>query len=184
MLVGYARVSTDDQDTGLQIRALKSAGVTRIFEEKGSGVGPRPQLQLALARLKPGDTLIVWKLDRLARSLADLLGILDRLQLVGASIKSITEPIDTGTPIGSFVIQILGAVAELERNIIRERTLAGVRAARARGAVLGRAPVITDDQRLELVQRWRSGVYTRHQLRSMYGISDSTFYRVTRDRKR
>lgn len=108
MLVGYARVSTADQDTALQRDALARAGVVRVFVESGSGVGPRPQLQRALAALERGSVLVVWKLDRVARSLADLLSILSRLKRVGASIRSLTEPLDTSNPFGEFTFQILG----------------------------------------------------------------------------
>lgn len=184
MFVGYARVSTEDQDTDLQVRALRAAGVTRIYQEKGSGVGPRPQLQKALANIQRGETLVVWKLDRLARSLIDLLAILDRLHQSGASIKSVTEPIDTSSPIGSFVVQILGAVAELERNIIRERTKAGVMAAKERGAYLGRPTIVDDQLKAELIEKWTSGHYSSRQLAAMYGLSDSTLYRAIKGNKK
>lgn len=183
MLVGYARVSTVEQDTALQLDALKAAGVDLIFSEHESGVGPRPQLQVALATVSAGDTLVVWKLDRLARSLSDLLAILKRLAEVGATIKSLTEPIDTTSSIGSFVVQILGAVAELERNIIRERTIAGVRAARERGAFLGRPVLVDDSLRAELCYKLGSGLYSRKQLCTMYGLSTSTLYRATKQQK-
>jgi len=131
-LVGYARVSTLDQDTALQRDALARHGVHVVFVESGSGVGPRPELQKALASLGSGDTLVVWKLDRVARSLTDLLGIQSRLKSVGASIRSLTEPLDTTSPFGEFTFQVLGAVAQLERSMIRERVMAGQAAARAR----------------------------------------------------
>lgn len=98
MLVGYARVSTIDQDTALQLDALKAAGVRRVYQDKGSGVGPRPQLHHALGKLRPGDVLVVWKLDRIARSLSDLLSIIGRVRAAGAAIKSLTEPVDTSSP--------------------------------------------------------------------------------------
>jgi len=137
MLIGYARVSTNEQETRLQIDALRKAGVDRLFSEKGSGVGPRPELHRALASLQRGDVLVVYKLDRLARSLKDLLALLDSLSARGCSVKSLTEPVDTSSAIGELVLQILGAVAQFERSLIRERCEAGRRAARARGVKFG-----------------------------------------------
>ncbi|WP_395669609.1 recombinase family protein [Rhodoferax sp.] len=137
MLIGYARVSTTDQDCALQIDALTSAGVTTIYRESGSGVGPRPQLRLALSKMKPTDVLTVWKIDRVARSLSDLLAILAQLKASGAAVRSLTEPIDTTTPLGEFTFQILGAAAQLERSIIRERVMAGQAAARCATPSIG-----------------------------------------------
>ena len=184
MLIGYARVSTNDQDTALQLDALKTAGVRLIFNESGSGVGPRPQLQRALARLVAGDVLVVWKLDRVARSLGDLLSILDRLKVAGASIRSLTEPIDTSSPIGEFTFQILGAVAQLERSMIRERVIAGQAAARARGKKWGPPRTLTQDQEAELVSLWLTDDYTQQDLADLFGVSlgvaKLAIYRVVR----
>lgn len=138
MLVGYARVSTVDQDTALQVAALRTAGVSRIFEEKVSGVAVRPSLQRALYSLRAGDTFLVYKVDRVARSLADLLRVVDRVSAAGASFRSLTEPIDTSTPVGRMMLQLLGSFAEFERSVIRERCAAGRVAARARGVQMGR----------------------------------------------
>ena len=132
-LVGYARASTNDQETRLQRDALRKAGAERVYEEKASAVAKRPELERCLANMRPGDVLVVWKLDRLARSLRDLLTILERLHAAGAGIRSLTEPVDTATPAGMLMVQVLGAVAQFERSIIRERVMAGQRAARARG---------------------------------------------------
>lgn len=137
MLIGYARVSTKEQETYLQIDALGKAGVTKIYQEKASAVSARPQLQKCLASLRPGDVLVVYKMDRIARSLKDLLSILDQISRVGAAIRSLTEPLDTSGPIGTFMVQVLGAVAQLERSIIRERALAGQIAAYNRGVRWG-----------------------------------------------
>ena len=115
MLVGYARVSSTEQETSLQLDALKRAKVKRVFQEKRSAVGRRPVLEAVLSSLKPGDTLVVYKVDRLARSLRDLLRILERLDAAGAEFKSLTEPFDTTTPVGEMVVHILGAVAQFER---------------------------------------------------------------------
>lgn len=142
MLIGYARVSTNDQETRLQLDALKGAGVKRIFAEKTSGVGPRPELHKALAAMKPGNTLVVYKVDRLARSLKDLLQLLERLRQAGCALRSLTEPVDTSSAMGELVLQILGAVAQFERSIIRERCEAGRRAAMARGVQFGRSPLL------------------------------------------
>lgn len=171
MLVGYARVSTSEQDTALQVDALRRAGVHRLFVESGSGVGPRPELQRALSTLAPGHVLVVWKLDRVARSLSDLLAIQHRLKSQGAAIRSLTEPLDTSSPFGEFTFQVLGAVAQLERSMIRERVMAGQAAARARGKTWGRARSIPTDDVPHIVHMWRTGLYKQHELASMWGVS-------------
>jgi len=171
MLVGYARVSTQDQHTALQRDALTSHGVRRVFVESGSGVGPRPELQRALASLGGGDTLVVWKLDRVARSLVDLLAIQGRLKRAGASIRSLTEPLDTTSPFGEFTFQVLGAVAQLERSMIRERVMAGQAAARARGKTWGRARMIDPADVGAIVDMWRSGAYTQAELADIWCVS-------------
>ena len=171
MLFGYARVSTNDQDTALQVDALKRAGVKRIYVESGSGVGPRPELQRALAALRAGDVLVVWKLDRVARSLVDLLAIQGRLKAQGAAIRSLTEPLDTSSPFGEFTFQVLGAVAQLERSMIRERVIAGQAAARARGKTWGRARHIADEDVPHIVNMWRTGLYKQHELAHMWGVT-------------
>lgn len=145
-LIGYARVSTKDQETHLQLDALAKAGVLQIHQEKGSSVGARPELQKALAALSAGDVLVVYKMDRVARSLKDLLAILDRIKASGAAIRSLTEPLDTSSPLGMFMIQILGAVGQLERSITRERTVAGQVAAVKRGVVFGRPKLLSPEQ--------------------------------------
>ena len=145
MLYGYARVSTMEQDTTLQRDALRRAGVVRIVEEKRSGVRSRPGLESLVARLKPGDEVLVYKIDRLARSLFDLLGVLQKIEAAGARFRSLTEPFDTSTPVGRMVVQLLGVIAEFERALILERTGAGMRAAKARGVRLGRPRRIDHD---------------------------------------
>jgi len=137
-LIGYARVSTEDQATLSQIDELKAAGCTVIVEEKASGGNrARPELAKALAQVRRGDILVVARIDRLARSLAHLLEVIERLEAIGAHFKSLRDPIDTSTPQGKFALQVLGAAAELERALIRERTKAGLTAAKARGRVGG-----------------------------------------------
>ena len=139
MLVGYARVSTLDQNPALQINALKSAGCERIFTEKASGAQrDRPELSAALDYIRAGDTLVVWKLDRLARSMRQLIETVEDLQARGIELRSLTESIDTATPGGRLVFHIFGALAEFERAVIRERTSAGLQAARERGKKGGR----------------------------------------------
>jgi DNA invertase Pin-like site-specific DNA recombinase len=135
---GYARVSTEGQDLEPQITALRAAGCSEIIEEKASGTDrTRPELAQLLGRLRRGDMLVVVRIDRLARSLAHLLTILDRLQTVGAHFRSLSDPIDTANPTGRLVIQVIGAIAEFERNLIAERTKAGLAVAKARGRKLG-----------------------------------------------
>jgi DNA invertase Pin-like site-specific DNA recombinase len=138
--VGYARVSTDDQNLDMQIRALVNAGVLpeNIHSEHVSAVANRrPRLEMALRDARDGDTLLVWKLDRLARSLEDLLSIMKRLDDAGVAFKSLTEGIDTSTSIGKLLLHVLGAIAQFERDLTVERTKAGVRAHRERGGKIG-----------------------------------------------
>jgi len=184
--IGYARVSTVDQDTALQLDALKKAGVHNVFREAGSGVGPRPELQRALGTLCAGDVLVVWKIDRVARSLGDLLSILAKLKSAGAAIRSLTEPIDTSTPIGEFTFQILGAVAQLERSMIRERVMAGQAAARARGKRWGAPRQIDPDSERALVKMYLAGGYTIDELADIwsvgYGVARGSILRVCNPR--
>lgn len=144
MLIGYARVSTQEQDPALQLDALKGAGCERVFVEKASGAQrDRPELKAALDYMRAGDVLTVWKLDRLARSLGQLIETVADLERRGIGFRSVTEAIDTTSPGGRLVFHIFGAMAEFERAIIRERTRAGLDAARARGRKGGRPPGLT-----------------------------------------
>ena len=130
MLIGYARVSTDDQDTAAQVAALQAAGCERIYREKASGGRwERPQFLRLLNQLRTGDVVVVWKLDRLSRSQRDVLTIMEQLGVAGAGFRSLTEAIDTTTPAGRMMMQMVGAFAEFERAMLRERTQAGVDAA-------------------------------------------------------
>lgn len=151
MLFAYARVSTVDQDTKLQLDAFNRLGVDRIFEDQASGVARRPALECALYSLRKGDVLIVYKVDRLARSLSDLLRVVDRIAAAGASFKSITEPLDTSTPVGRMMLQLLGTFAEFERSVIRERCMAGRAAAVRRGVKFGRPAKVDVSALPELV---------------------------------
>jgi len=139
MKIGYARVSTQDQELGLQLDALEQAGCEKIYQEKVSGAGKaRPQLEALLEHLRKGDVVVVWKLDRLARSLKDLVSLVNQIQEKGASFQSVNDQIDTTSAHGKFTFHIFASLAEFERDIIRERTKAGLAAARARGRVGGR----------------------------------------------
>ena len=153
MFIGYARVSTHEQHLTLQTDALKQAGCQRIFEDRISGAGSdRPGLKSALEYVREGDTLLVWRLDRLGRSLKDLIEIVAGLEKRGIGLRSLQESIDTTTSGGKLIFHVFGALAEFERNLIRERTRAGLAAARARGRTGGR-PRKLGDKKIELAQR-------------------------------
>jgi len=145
VLVGYARVSTQDQNPALQLDALKAAGCERIFVEKATGAQrDRPELKAALDYIRAGDALVVWKLDRLARSLPQLIETVAIMEQQGVGLRSLTESIDTTTAGGRLIFHVFGALAEFERAVIRERTRAGLDAARARGKIGGRPRKLTD----------------------------------------
>lgn len=177
MLIGYARVSTKDQETHLQVDALRKAGVHLIYQEKVSAVSARPELHRLLDSLVCGDVLVVYRLDRVARSLRDLLAILDRIKAAGACIRSLTEPLDTTGPLGVFMIQILGAFAQLERGIIRERTVAGQVAAIKRGQVFGRPKKLTDEQELQALRMLQGGASKSATARH-FGVSLMVIRRI------
>ena len=181
MLIGYARVSTDDQTLDLQRDALTQAGCDRIFTETMSGAkADRPGLAEALAFARPGDTLVVWRLDRLGRSLRHLIETVTGLADRGVGFKSLTESIDTTSPGGKLIFHIFGALAEFERDLIRERTQAGLTAARSRGRTGGRPKVkaFTDPKKLALArQLYAAGQTSVDALCGMFKISRATFYR-------
>jgi len=144
-LIGYARVSTDEQTTALQLDALRAAGCVAIHEESDSGASrSRPGLSRAIEDLRAGDTLIVWRLDRLGRSLRDLLDISELLRERDVALRSLIDHIDTDTAAGRVLYAVLGAVAQFERDVLRERTVAGMRAAKKRGEQIGRVPANFD----------------------------------------
>lgn len=180
MRIGYARVSKgDEQNTRLQTRALKQAGVTKVFEEKASGGRwDRPELQRMLEQLRKGDVVVVWKLDRLSRSLRDLILIMDKIAAAGAGFRSLTESVDTTSPAGRMVMQILGCFAEFERSMIRERTRAGLDAARAQGRRGGRPSKLTHDQADEVCKMVRSGRKSAAHAARLFGVHPSTISRV------
>lgn len=170
MLIGYARVSTAEQNTLIQYEAFLKAGVSYVVEEKRSAVKRRPVLESVLERIGPGDTLVVYKMDRLARSLVHLLSVLAHLQERSAGFRSLTEPIETVTPVGRLFMQMLGSFAEFERALIRDRCLAGQIAARARGQVWGRPRVLGPEDEAGVIEMYRSGFYTVPQIAHMLGV--------------
>ena len=179
MMIGYARVSTHDQDTALQLDALHNAGVHQIYEEKASGANiKRPVLWQAISALRTGDTLVFYKLDRVARSLSDLLQILEKVELAGATIKSLTEPIDTTTAAGRLMLQILGSMAEFERSLIRERSIAGQREAMARGVHCGRSLSVDQATAAAIVETYMTGLYTLKGVGQKFGVSESVVKRL------
>lgn len=179
MQFGYARVSTSEQETTLQLDALRRAGVAKVLEEKKAGAGVRrPVLERILEQLRPGDVLTVYKLDRLARSLRDLLGILEAIKQAGAGFRSLTEAIDTTTPAGRMMLQMLGAFAEFERSMIAERSIAGQRAAMERGVHCGRSAVMTMKEGERARDLARSGRYSLTELGHKYGCHLSSVKRA------
>lgn len=179
MEFGYARVSKGDQDSGLQMKALKEAGVNQVFKEQASGGRwDRPELHKAMEKLREGDVLVVWKLDRLSRSLKDLLILLERIEQRGAGFRSLTESIDTTTPAGRMMMQMVGSFAEFERAIIRERTKAGLEQARAEGRIGGRRPKLTPVQKEEIREAVRSGRKTAADCSRLFGVSQATVSRI------
>ncbi len=180
MLLGYARVSTGDQTLNLQRDALHAAGCERVFEETASGAKrDRPLLQEAIDYARAGDVLVVWRLDRLGRSLQHLLMTVADLATRGIGFKSVTEQIDTTTPNGKLVFHLFGSLAEFERDLVRERTNAGLAAARARGRLGGRPKKLADPKQLALAQRLYDGKQTDiATICKTLGISRSTLYRA------
>ena len=178
MLVGYARVSTLDQNPRLQVGALRDAGCEKIYSEKASTRSQRrPALEEALAYLRAGDTLVVWKLDRLARSLSQLIQTIDELRAADIGFHSLTEQLDTTTPAGRALFQISGAFAEFERSIIQERTRAGLAAARAAGKTLGR-PSKLDPAKIKAARAMlRDPDLTIREIAQHLDVSRSTVYR-------
>src|ERR671933_2066219 len=178
MLIGYARVSTQDQTLNLQKDALQKAGCSKIFTDTASGaLAERVGLQEAMQYVRPGDTLVVWRLDRLGRSLTHLITTITALQERQIGFKSITENIDTTTSGGKLIFHIFGALAEFERDIIRERTQAGLRAARARGKTGGR-PKVLKDKKVAIAQAlYNDKNHSIAEICKTLNISRATLYR-------
>mgnify|MGYP000377286941 FL=1 len=175
-VIGYARVSTKEQDLSLQLDALSKYGSDRIFTDKLSSVKERQGLTDALGYLRDGDTLVVWKLDRLCRSLPDLIKISEQIRTTGAQLVSITESIDTSTPAGRLYFNILGALGQMERELIQERVKAGLAAARRRGKVPGKPRV--SEEKLELARRELSAGRTYPEVARILGVHPQTLYRL------
>lgn len=185
MLIGYARVSTDDQNPDLQIDALKEAGCKKIFCDKVSGtVAKRPELEKLKDQLREGDILVVWRLDRLARSLKNLIEWIGELEDIGVGIKSLHESIDTSTPSGKLVFHIFGALAEFERNLISQRTQAGLAAARARGRLGGRPKKLSETKRKLAKRLYEEKELTIDQICEEMGISKPTLYKYVKDEEK
>lgn len=178
MNIGYARTSTNDQNTDLQLDALKDADCEKVFEEKASGAQrDRPQLKKALEYARDGDTIIVWKLDRLARSLKQLIETVEDLESRNIGFQSLSENIDTTTNGGKLIFHIFASLAEFERGIIRERTKAGLEAARARGRVGGRPPALKQNDIAVAKALLAEPDITVKEIAKRLGVSVSTLYK-------
>lgn len=179
--IGYARVSEEDQTTALQRDALEQARCAAIFEESASGgKRDRPALRDLLDSLQEGDVLVVWKLDRLSRSLRDLLGFLEEIESKGARFQSLTEAIDTTTPAGRMVAHLIGVFAEFERSMIRERTRAGIKAAQKKGIHTGRPPRLSDAEIREIRAKVEREDWTIQHAAQTFGVHRSTIARAIR----
>jgi DNA invertase Pin-like site-specific DNA recombinase len=178
MLIGYARVSTGEQNLDLQIDALKQAGCGEVYQDEMSGIkAERPGLHKALAFARSGDTLVVWRLDRLGRSLTDLVHTVENLQKRGVGFRSLQESIDTTSSVGKFQFHVFSALAEFERNLIRDRTMAGLRAARARGRRGGRKHVLTPEQVNMAARLIKSKEVPVSEICKILKVSRPTLYR-------
>ncbi len=179
MLLGYARVSTEEQNAEMQLAALKKIGCDRVFLDQGvSGAEiSRPALGEVLKNMRAGDQIVVWRLDRLSRSLSDLLQLVKKIEAYGGSFRSLNEQIDTSSPAGTLMFHMLGALAEFERALISERTKAGMRAAKANGASLGRPARLTAVDVVLAQQLARDGT-APEQIAKQFGVSRATIYRA------
>lgn len=179
MLLGYARVSTQDQDTATQIAALEAAGCELIFQETASGGRwNRPELHHLLGHLSKGDVVVVWKLDRLSRSLKDVLTLMDQISQAGAEFRSITEVIDTTSAGGRMMMQIVRTFAEFERAMLRERTRIGLDTARTQGRVGGRPPKLKPHQEQEIIELVQSGQKTAADAARLFNVHPATVSRL------
>ena len=180
MLIGYARVSKgDEQSNAAQVTALRRAECEQIFEEKASGGRwDRPELHRMLDHLRKGDVVVVWKLDRLSRSMMDMLKIMERVDGAGAGFRSLTEAIDTTTAAGRMMMQMVGAFAEFERAMIRERTSAGLAQARAEGRIGGRRKKLDAQKRRMIAELVIAGGKTGAEMARMFDVSEPTVSRI------
>lgn len=182
MIYGYARVSTTGQTLEAQLETLKAAGAEKVFREKISGAkADRPELACALKALQPGDTLLVTRLDRLARSTLDLLYIVDRLSASGAHFRSLADVwANTTTAEGKLMLTVIGGLAEFERELIRSRTTEGRKRAIERGVKMGRKPTLTPDQQREALDDLRNGKASQVALARRYNVSRSLIHRLAK----
>lgn len=179
MLIGYARVSTQDQNADLQVDALERAGCERIYTDHASGAkASRPQLDRMLEALRKGDTVVVWKLDRLGRSTLNLAALLEKFREQEIGFRSLTEQMDTTTPGGVLVFNVFAAVAQLERDMIRERTKAGVMAARARGRKGGRPRKLTKKDEIMIRELYESRSVTIKEIAAKFNVGRTTIYKA------
>lgn len=179
MIIGYARVSTEDQHLDAQIAALTEAGAERIFADKISGSKrSRPELDRMLDQLRSGDVVLVSKYDRLARSLVDLLDIVSQIEINKAGFRSLAEDIDTTTPAGRLIFHVFASIAQFERERIRERTMEGLQAARAKGRIGGRPPALSDDQKTEVLRLKGEGRAIK-DIAALFKVSLATVKRVS-----
>ena len=181
-IIGYARVSSTDQDFDSQVERLKAAGCARVYAEKASGksTNGRHELSKALKALQPGDTLVTVKLDRLARSIRDLLKLLDDVKEAGARFKALDDPwCDTTTPQGELILTVMGGLAEFERKLIRQRCDEGIKRAKAKGTAFGRPSALDAGQRRKLAERYAGGE-TMAELAREYGVGEATIWRALR----
>lgn len=179
MIIGYARVSTDDQNLDAQTDALQAAGVERIFSEKISGsMRKRPELDKLLDQLRPGDVIVVTKYDRLARSLRNLLDLVEAIKEQGAGFRSLAEDIDTTTPAGRLVFHVFASIAQFERERISERTKEGLQAAKARGRVGGRPPALTAAQKAEARRMRDDEQRSISEIARLFKVSERTVRRA------
>lgn len=179
MLIGYARISTSEQDTKAQVAALQSAGCELVFREKASGGRwERPELHRLLSQLRKGDVVVVWKLDRLSRSLKDVLMLMEAIQKAKAGFKSLTEAIDTTTAAGRMMMQMVGSFAEFEREMLRERTRSGLKSARQQGRIGGRRSKLNPQQQKEIVRLVMKGKKSGADAARLFGVHPATISRL------
>lgn len=177
MLIGYARISTQDQDLSLQTAALEKAGCEKIFTDKISGnKTDRPGLNLAFSHLRPGDTLVIWKLDRLGRGVKSLIDLITKLESQKINFQSLTEQIDTSTPTGRFFFHVMASFAQMERELIIERTRAGLAAARQKGRIGGRKRSMTHGKIEAAKKLFKAGELPKDIAKNL-GVSIPTLYR-------
>lgn len=176
--IGYARVSTHEQNLDLQIDALKKAGCDVIYQEKTTGTRIKPELEQCLKALRQGDVLVVWRLDRLSRNVSELLTTISGLAADKVGFESLNEKIDTTSATGNLIFQVFAALAEFERNVISERTKAGLRAARSRGRVGGRPPKLNSKQVKEIRHMIKNPDIPITQIAERYSVSRATIYKV------